>query len=95
MSNSKNDIVSQAQELIDQVRSEMKENDDFYTSHGLDPEKVRMIMHASTEHLNAAQKEFEADMAESEQFAHEEMARKSFNRTSLPSFSIPFPGSFA
>lgn len=90
------DIVARAQALIAQIESEIHAGDAYYRSQGLDPDKVREVLgaHMSLQGIEAGQRAFEADLAEAEQYAHEEMARQSFAHTPHTS-SRPLPGNLA
>jgi beta-phosphoglucomutase-like phosphatase (HAD superfamily) len=74
------DLIAEAQALIDTAQAHLAAGEEFFRSQGLDPAKVQEVVSAQLDRkgIEAAQKAFEEDMAAVEQEAHEEMARRSF-----------------
>ena len=68
------DIVNRAQALIDQVKQQLADGEQFYRDQGLDPEKVRSVL---SQHLNnggdaEARQAFQSDLDAVEQEMREE-----------------------
>ena len=76
-----NDIVARTQVLIDDVKRQLAQSDEFYRSQGLDPLKVHIVLTAqSTPQIEAkARAAFDADMQAVDQEAREEQARLAFS----------------
>ncbi len=83
------DIVNRAQALIDQVKQQLADGEQFYRDQGLDPEKVRSVLEGQMgdKQRNEADTAFRADMEAVEQETREEQARASFS--AAPTGSTP------
>lgn len=73
-------IMAQAQSLIDRVQRDLDASDELLRGQGLDPQKVRATLHDQlTPQASAeARAVFEADMAAVDQEVGEERARAAF-----------------
>ena len=80
MSKTPEQIVKEAEALVQQAQQSLDASDAFYRAQGLDPAKVKSVLQAQTgdKERAEAQAQFQKDLDDVEREAAEEAARLSF-----------------
>lgn len=80
MSKTPEQVVQEAQSLVQQAQQSLDSSEAFYRSQGLDPSKVQSVLQAQTGDKERAEAhaQFQKDLEDIEREASEEAARLSF-----------------